>query len=99
METPMLHLVGPSRDGSPAMIVGDIEALTRLRAAIDAAIATGTGRTELFCSDGEPYDLLIGVPPTMYNAYTSYAGEVVPVRSRRELFSMAQLCDLSGTTR
>lgn len=45
------------------------------------------------CSDGEPYDLLIAAPPSMRNAYTAYAGEVQPVRSKRELLPLEQLCD------
>lgn len=96
MDTPILHLVSPSRDGAPAMIVGDVAALTRLRAAIDTALNAGTGGTELFCSDGEPYDLLVVVPPSMHNVYTAYAGEVRPARSLRELVSMKQLCGLSS---
>ena len=94
MDTPMLHLVGPGRDGTPAMIAGNVEALAHLRAAIDNAIATGAARAELFCSDGEPYELLIAAPPSMRNAYTAYAGEVRPVRSKRELLPLEQLCGL-----
>nr|WP_315400603.1 hypothetical protein [uncultured Duganella sp.] len=43
MDTPILHLIGPCRDGSPAMIAGDVVALAHLRAAIDAAIANSIG--------------------------------------------------------
>lgn len=98
MDTPMLHLVGPTRDGDPAIIAGDIAALMRLRAAIEAAIKTGAGSAELFCSDGEPYDLLIIASSSMHNVCTAYAGETGPVRSRRELLSLAQLCGLPGAT-
>ena len=99
MDTPMLHLIGPSRDGGPAMIAGDIAALKRLRAAINVAIEAGTGSTELFCSDGEPYDLLIASSRSMQNAYTAYAGEVGPLRSLREQLPVARLCGLSSPTR
>lgn len=95
MDTPMLHLVGPYRDGTPAMIAGSVEALKHLRTAIDNAIANGAASTELFCSDGEPYNLLIAAPTSMRNAYTAYAGEVRPVRSKRELLSLEQLCGLT----
>ena len=98
MDTPMLHLVGPARDGSTAMIAGDIAALMRMRAAIEAAIKTGTGSAQLFCSDGEPYDLMIIASSSMHNVYTAYAGETGPVRSRRELLSLARLCGLPGAT-
>jgi len=98
MDTPMLHLVSPTRDGAPAMIAGDIAALMRLRAAIEVAIKTGYGKAELFCSDGEPYDLMIIASSSMHNVYTEYAGETKPVRSRRELLSLAQLCGLPSAT-
>lgn len=94
MDTPMLHLVGPGRDGTPAMVAGNVEALRQLRKAIDTAIATGVARTELFCSDGEPYELLIAAPPSMRNVYTAYVGEVRPVRSKRELLPLEELCGL-----
>jgi len=99
METPMLHLVGPCRDGSPAMIAGDTAALMRLRAAIDAAIAYGIGSAELFSSDYEPYDLLVVAPPNMWNVCTAYAGEVNPVRSKRETLSLDHLWHLHGARR
>ncbi|MET0378902.1 MAG: hypothetical protein ABW049_07915 [Spongiibacteraceae bacterium] len=64
------------------------------RAAIESAIATGVARAELFCSDCEPYDLLIAAPPSTRNAYTAYVGEVRPVRSKLELLPLEQLCGL-----
>jgi hypothetical protein len=94
METPMLHLVGPCRDGSPGMIAGDAAALMRLRAALDNAIANGIGSAELFSSDYEPYDLLVVAPPNMWNVCTAYAGEVAPERSKRETLALHQLWDL-----
>lgn len=96
METPMLHLVGPCRDGSPGMIAGDAAALMRLRAAIDTALAYGIGSAELFSSDYEPYDLLVVAPPNMWNVCTAYAGEVNPVRSKRETLSLDHLWHLHG---
>ncbi|KQQ44708.1 hypothetical protein ASF61_21505 [Duganella sp. Leaf126] len=94
MDTPILHLIGPCRDGSPAMIAGDVVALTRLRAAIDAAIANSIGMAELFSSDYEPYDLLVVAPPNMWNVCTVYAGEINPVRSQRETVTLTQLWNL-----
>lgn len=94
MDTPMLHLVGPCRDGSPGMIAGDTGALMRLRAAIDMAIANGIGSAELFSSDYEPYDLLVVAPPNMWTVCTAYAGEVAPVRTKREALSLEQLWQL-----
>lgn len=78
MYTPMLHLVGPTRDGGPAMIAWSIAALMRLRAAIEAAIKMVTGSVQLFCSDGEPYDLMIVAPYSMRNVYTAHARETGP---------------------
>lgn len=94
MDTPILHLIGPCRDGSPAMIAGDVVALARLRTAIDAAIANSIGMAELFSSDYEPFDLLVIAPPNMWNVCTAYAGEVNPVRSQRETVTLTQLWNL-----
>lgn len=94
MDTPILHLIGPCRDGSPAMIAGDIVALARLRTAIDAAIANNIGKAELFSSDYEPFDLLVVAPPDMWNVCTAYAGEINPVRSQRETVTLTQLWNL-----
>ena len=94
MDTPILHLIGPCRDGSPAMIAGDVVALTRLRVAIDAAIANSIGMAELFSSDYEPFDLLVIAPPNMWNVCTAYAGEINPVRSQRETVTLTQLWNL-----
>jgi len=94
MDTPILHLIGPCRDGSPAMIAGDVVALARLRTAIDAAIANSIGTAELFSSDYEPFDLLVIAPPNMWNVCTAYAGEVNPVRSQRETVTLTQLWNL-----
>jgi len=94
MDTPILHLIGPCRDGSPSMIAGDIAALTRLRIAIDAAIANSIGMAELFSSDYEPFDLLVVAPPNMWNVCTAYAGEINPVRSQRETVTLNQLWNL-----
>lgn len=94
MNSPMLHLIGPCRDGSPAMIAGDVAALARLRAAIDDAIANTIGMTELSSSDGEPYDLLVVAPPNMWNVCTAYTGEINPVRSLRETVTLTQLWNL-----
>lgn len=94
MDTPILHLIGPCRDGSPAMIAGDVVALARLRAAIDAAITNNIGMAELFSSDYEPFDLLVIAPPNMWNVCTAYAGEINPVRSQRETVTLTQLWNL-----
>lgn len=94
MDTPILHLIGPCRDGSPAMIAGDVAALGRLRDAIDAAIANTIGMAELFSSDYEPYDLLVVAPPNMWRVCTAYAGEINPVRSLRETITLTQLWNL-----
>lgn len=99
MDTPILHLIGPCRDGSPAMIAGDVAALARLRAAIDAAIANSIGMAELFSSDYEPYDLLVIAPPNMWNVCTAYAGEINPVRSKRETVTLTQLWNLHNKRR
>lgn len=53
MET--LHIYAQEIWHDDAYIAGTTEALKLLRDAIDAAIATGTGRAECFVCDGEGY--------------------------------------------
>lgn len=84
----MLHMLAPSRYDDVAAIVGDIEALIKLRKALDDAIATGTGGTFLCQSDGEGYSFAIVRVEDMYPVHTTYAGEINPVRSGRETISL-----------
>ncbi|PIL38874.1 hypothetical protein CR103_15710 [Massilia psychrophila] len=84
----MLHMISPGRYDDVAAIVGDVEALLKLRNALDDAILTGTGGTFLFQSDGEGYSFAIVRVEDMYPVHTTYAGEINPVRSGRETVSL-----------
>ncbi len=88
MSNRMLHMLSPSRRDDVAAIVGDTEALMKLRKAIDEALLTGTGGTFLFQSDGEGYSCAIVRVEDMYPVHTTYVGEVNPVRSERETVSL-----------
>jgi hypothetical protein len=52
-----LHIYGQSYFHEKAFIVGDKEALTQLRDAIDAALANEAGTTLAYVADGEGYDV------------------------------------------
>jgi hypothetical protein len=88
MSNRMLHILSPSRYDDVAAIVGDTDALLRLRNALDDAITTGTGGTFLFQSDGEGYSFAIVRVDDMYPVHTTYVGETSPLRSRRETVSL-----------
>lgn len=88
MSNRMLHMLSPSRYDDVAAIVGDTEALLKLRTALDEAIITGSGGTFLFQSDGEGYSVAIVRVEDMYPVHTTYAGEINPVRSGRETVSL-----------
>jgi hypothetical protein len=85
MSEQMLHLRAPGRWDGVATIVGDREALEALRRAVDAALATGSGGTALYSSDGEGYALAVALENEMCNVQTAYAGETAPVRALREV--------------
>lgn len=91
MSEHMLHILGPSRYDSVAAIVGDPAALQALRDAINDAIRSGTGGTFLMQSDGEGYSVAVVRAPDMSPVCTTYAGEVAPVRSKREKISLRGL--------
>lgn len=84
----MLHMLSPCRYDDTAAIVGDTEALRKLRKALDDAIMTGTGGTFLFQSDGEGYSIAVVLVEDMFPVHTTYAGEINPVRSGRETVSL-----------
>jgi len=54
-----LHVYGQYMWHDDAVIRGTKTALLALREAIDSAIATGTGETEVFATDGEGYLVVI----------------------------------------
>jgi hypothetical protein len=91
MNAYFLHLASPERDGAPAVIVGDTEALLRLRNAINDALAEGAGAARFYSSDGEVYDMMLMREQDMGTAYTAYRNEVAPQRSLREVRRLAQL--------
>jgi hypothetical protein len=87
----MLHIVGATRMNNCSAIVGDRAALLSLRAALDDALATGSGGAALYSSDGEPHAIAVALVADMYPVYTTYAGERNPSRSRRETVPIAKL--------
>lgn len=91
MSRNILHMLAPSRYDEVGALVGDLVALRELRAAIDDAIWTGAGGTILSQSDGEGYTLAVVLVPDMAPVCTSYAGEINPKRSKREMVSMRGL--------
>lgn len=80
----MLHLMSPARFDDVGAIVGDRQALQDLRDALNEALATGSGGSFVFHSDGEPYTLVIALVKDMANVQTAYAAEINPTRSARE---------------
>lgn len=56
-ETALLHVIAQQHYHMPAFIVGNRLALENLRAAINAALATGAGHAAVFANDGEGYGL------------------------------------------
>ncbi|GJI93120.1 hypothetical protein [Duganella hordei] len=91
MNAYFLHLASPERDGAPAVIAGDTEALLRLRNAINDAISGGAGAARFYSSDGEVYDMVLMREQDMGAAYTAYRNEVAPQRSLREVRRLEQL--------
>ena len=91
MSKNLLHMAGPTRKDSMSKIVGDIAALTNLRDAIDDALNTGSGGTQVFMSDGEPYLIAVVRENDMDPVYTTYANEVSPQRSKRETIDMEEV--------
>jgi len=55
----ILQIYAQEFEHQDAYIVGNKEALLKLRNAIDEAIATEESSIELFCADGEGYNLII----------------------------------------
>ena len=91
MSDHVLHLLPPSRDGAPAIVAGDREALTALKVQLELALDSGASTTTLYCSDGEPYLLAVVHESDMSGVYTAYRDETNPVRSLREQRPMAEL--------
>jgi len=88
MSNHMLHIMGASRWDDIGAIIGDRLALQGLRDALDEALATGSGGTFVFHSDGEPYSLVVAMEPDMQQLQTAYAAEKAPQRSARETTPM-----------
>lgn len=80
----ILHILSPTRDGQPAVIAGNCNAMQRLQAALTQALLDGSGRAQLFSSDGEPFQLAVICESDMSSVYTSYLDEPDPQRSQRE---------------
>lgn len=54
---PIIHLYPNQSFHEPAYIVGNEEGLRALRAIIDVALVKRKASSEVFCNDGEGYDL------------------------------------------
>lgn len=87
----ILHMLGPPRDGQPAVIAGDRNALQRLQAAVTKALLTGCGCAQVFLSDGEPFRLALICESDMATVYTTYPDEPDPQPSQREQRPMRSL--------
>jgi hypothetical protein len=57
--TNILHVYGQRMPHTEAWVVGDLEGLQRLKAAVERAIAEGSGVAHAFVEDGEGYPLLV----------------------------------------
>lgn len=55
----ILHIYGQGGWHDAALLLGDRDALIRLRDAVDEAIASGAGRCDVFTGDGEGYPVLV----------------------------------------
>lgn len=93
MNDHILHLQSPAREDGRAHVAGNRGALLRLRAALDDAIATGTGGTFLYAADGEGFTLAVLRVDDMNNVCTSYAADQEPVRSLRETDRVEELAN------
>jgi hypothetical protein len=91
MNENFLHLASPERDGAPAVIAGDTEALLRLRSAINDALTGGAGAARFYSSDGEVFEMVLMREQDMGTAYTAYRNEMAPQRSLREVRRFDQL--------
>lgn len=90
-----LHLMSPTRHDNIAAVVGDRLALEELRKAVDMALVTGSGGAFLFGSDGEGFSLAVVLEKDMHSVYTSYAQELFPSRSLRELVPLRAVRNFS----
>jgi hypothetical protein len=90
-----LHLMSPTRHDNIAAIVGDRLALEELRKAVDMALGSGSGGAFLFGSDGEGFSLAVVLEKDMHSVYTSYAQELCPSRSLRELVPLRAVRNFS----
>jgi hypothetical protein len=91
MNVNFLHLASPERDGAPAAIAGDTEALLRLRNAINDALTGGAGAARFYSSDGEIFEMVLMREQDMGTACTAYRNEMAPQRSLREVRRFDQL--------
>jgi hypothetical protein len=57
MEYAVLHVYAQSFQHDVATIKGDRKALTKLRDAINEALSVGEGKADVFCNDGEGYEI------------------------------------------
>lgn len=99
MSEQMLHVVGATRMNNSSAIVGDRAALFSLRAAIDDALASGSGGASTYSSDGEPHAVAVILTDDMYPVCTTYADDNFPQRCRRETVSIVQLENYSAAVR
>lgn len=99
MSEHMLHIVGATRMNNSSAIVGDRAALRSPRAAIDDALASGSGGASTYSSDGEPHAVAVILADDMYPVCTTYADENFPQRSGRETVSIQQLANYSAAVR
>lgn len=56
---PIVHLWSPYAFHEESYVIANREGLIKLKNAVDMALNTGQGKTEVFVADGEGYDLHI----------------------------------------
>lgn len=87
----LIHISGPTRMTGIATIGGDRQALEALRAALDDALASGSGGMSAFSTDGEVCLVAVVLATDMSGVCTAYQDEVAPRRSGRELYTVEDL--------
>lgn len=99
MSEHLLNILGATRANNKSSIVGDLAALRGLRDALDDALASGSGGTIAYSSDGETHAVEVILAEDMQSVYTTYAGETAPVRSGRETVQINQLANYPAAAR
>lgn len=91
MSENILHIFAPTRFDNVGAIVGDPMALLQLRNAINDAIDSGTGGTQLIQSNGEEYSLAVLQAADMSNVRPTYPADVSSRQTTQQTIGMRAL--------